>query len=520
MRKNILCFILFLIIAVSNTSAQGVDREELERNLREVEFINFMGPHEVIESRSAIMSIGHSLASAISAGRVQASTGRYRVLHLVDPTEPDKMGADIFIIEADARVDHIRNLRLMLAGYLSRMYNYSDQDAMIIATLVTYYNAVYRGDLDYFGRVFINKVMVNLSRENAGIDTFYRNWPGRTRLVIPLRSAPDGTAERPDLFVLADREVIDDLRRDDGMGLDLRKQIVELKEEVLAEDRQALAEREEVISEREEEITQRESAIEQRERELEERQAAGEITEREARDEQQRIEAERDVIAEERRQLEEERQEAEAQRMDIEEREDIIAAARESIVQDANVVREREAAAAAERGEVSVAERLATAAQRRAPFLMLDQRARGLLGNFVFFDMTEEKVLIPDRAPVVGGRFFIDTPAGYAVPAQNERGNFVLTILSREDLSPILRSNEEIHPQSFLLFLDNKIYCAVRQGNGFVIGRFSQDLVLEATSDIEAFADTFIVSSNNYILFQDRSGTIVVVDRNTLKAVP
>ncbi|MCL2793362.1 MAG: hypothetical protein FWD87_09755 [Spirochaetaceae bacterium] len=522
MKKAILFCIPFIILAVSNLAAQdveGVDREELERNIREVEFINYMGPHTVIESRSAIMSIGSGLANIISDGNMQASAsgGRYRVLHLVDPTEPDKIGADIFIIEADARVDHIRNLRLIIAAYLSGMYGYNNQDAMFIAELVTLYNAIYRGNLEYFGSVFINKVMVNLSRENAGIDVHFSNWPGKTRLVIPLRSMAGGAAGRPDLFVLADSEVIEDLRSEDDMGIDQRKRIVELQEESVEEERRLLEEREEAIARRDDEAAEREAAITQREQELRQRQEAGDIIEEQANEEQRRLDAERAALEEERERLEAEREAAEAQRREIEQREDEIAEARELIAEDSNVLRDRDSDADADaaRDESIIA---GLAAARRAPFLMIEG-GRDLSGRFIFYDIAEERALIPEDAPITGARLFLDIPAGYVLPVRNERGNFVLAILSKEDLAPVLRSNEEIHGQTFLLFLDNKIYCVVRQGGRFVIGRYSTELRLEASSDIEALPDTFITSSGNFILFQNREGVIAVVDRNTLRPV-
>ncbi|MCL2481103.1 MAG: hypothetical protein FWF38_05285 [Spirochaetaceae bacterium] len=504
-----------MIIAVSNLASQGVDREELERNIKEVEFINYQGPHEIIESKSAIMSIGSSLADTISSGNTQGSvSGRYRILHLVDPSESDKRGADIFIIEAGAKVDHIRNLRLILAAYLSKMYKYNDKDAMIIAEFITYYNAVYRGNLDYFDKTYINKVMVNLSKENAGIDINYKNWPGKTRLVIPLRKSSDGVAEKPDLFVIADKEVIDDLRKDDAMGVDQRKKITELQEESIAADKKVLADKEESISMKEDVITKKESAVEQKEKELEQKKESGEITEAQAKEEQKKIEDEKGAIAEEKKQLESEKKDAEAQRKDVEQKEDEIASSRESIVQDSNTVKEREANAGS---NDSLASKIS--ALKRVPFLRLEDSNKEFVGHFVFYDLTEGKLLVPEDSPVAGGRLYIDTPAGYILPVKNEKGIFVLTILSKEDLSPVLRSNEEVYSQTFLLYSGNKIYCTIKQSGKLLIGKYSQDLKLEASSDIEAFADTFITSNSNFIIFQNKGKAITIVDKDTLKTI-
>ncbi|MCL2706512.1 MAG: hypothetical protein FWE72_09930 [Spirochaetaceae bacterium] len=513
MRKIILFCIPFILIAASNLIAQGVDREELERNIKEIEFINYQGPHEIIESRSAIMSIGSSLADIISSGSTQGSaSGRYRIMHLTDPSEADKKGADIFIIEPGAKVDHIRNLRLILAAYLSKMYKYNDKDAMLIAEFITYYNAVYRGNLSYFDNTYINKVMVNLSKENAGIDVNYKNWPGKTRLVIPLIG---GTGGKLDLFVIADKEVVDDLRKDDEMGIDQRKKITELQEESIAGDKKVLVDKEESISKKEDLISQKESSVEQKEKELEQKRDSGSITESQAREEQKKIEDEKSAIARDRQQLDTEKQDAEAQRKEIDKKEDQIAASRESIVQDSNTVKDREANATS--GD-SMASKLA--ALKRVPFLRLDESSKDFLGRFVFYDLIEEKLLISEDAPVVGGRLYIDIPAGYVLPVKNDKTSFVLAVLSKEDLSPVLKSNEEVYSQTFLLHSDNKIYCTIKQSGKLLIGKYSHDLKLEATSDIEAFADTFITSNSNFIIFQNKGKTITIVDKETLKTIP
>ncbi len=514
MKKFAAVYILFMIIAISNLAGQGVDTVELEKNIKEVEFINYQGPHEVIESRSAIMSIGDSLAEIISSGSMQGSvSGKYRILHLLDSSEPDKKGADIVIVEADAKVDHIRNLRLILAAYLTKMYTYNNQDAMLIAEFITYYNAVYRGNLDYLGKIYINKVMVNLSKENAGIDINYKNWPGKTRLVIPLKSAADGASQKPDAFALADKGVVEDLRKGDNMGIDERKKIVELQEESLAEDKKALADKEQGVAQKEQGVAEKESAVDQKQKELDQKKESGQITEAQAQEEQKKIDEEKSAVEEEKQQVAAEKEAAEAQRRDIEQKEESIAESRESIAQDSNTVRDREAAGST---GTSLASGLG-APSGRVPFLRLEESDKGFFGHFVLYDLAEQKLLIPSDAPVVGGRLYIDTPSGYVMPARSEKGSFVLTVLSKEELSPVIRGNEEIYTQSYLLYLDNKIYCTVRMADKLVIGKYSHDLKLEAASDIEVFADTFIASINNFLVFQNKEGTLVAVDKNTLK---
>ncbi len=85
MKKFIIC--LFFAAAVFTVSAYDVDREELESNKQEVEFINFTGIHDKIDTRKEIYSIGTSLGQDIKGSQNASLSGKYKVLHLVDPTE-------------------------------------------------------------------------------------------------------------------------------------------------------------------------------------------------------------------------------------------------------------------------------------------------------------------------------------------------------------------------------------------------------------------------------------------------
>jgi hypothetical protein len=152
MITNKFCRALFLsvIFAGAAISAHAqLDQGELERNQAPVRFFNYEGPTAVFNTREQIRQIGVGLGSAVRTGRAGASN-RYFVIHSVSAPDGNKLDADIFGLGADAGVDHIRNVRTMLQGYLQTAYNYSAADALLLAQYITVYNAVYRGNWDYF----------------------------------------------------------------------------------------------------------------------------------------------------------------------------------------------------------------------------------------------------------------------------------------------------------------------------------------------------------------------------------
>ncbi|MBQ9283123.1 MAG: hypothetical protein IJ207_13170 [Treponema sp.] len=228
-------FALLAGIAVSAANAIGVDRDEIQSvsNANEVVFRNYSGPHSVINTIEQIREIGSTLGNSVKAepnnkGLI-GSANRYAVIHAVDPDTKEKFDADIFIIGRNATVDHITNLRRIISAYLSAAYGYSQRDADTIATFVTVYNAVYRGNLDYFASKYKEIVTKNLSASIVGLSTNYEDWPGKTQIVIPL-SDLNGGLSTVDTSLISDKEVVKSMQGEDDKGVDARKDMVDLKE--------------------------------------------------------------------------------------------------------------------------------------------------------------------------------------------------------------------------------------------------------------------------------------------------
>ena len=259
--KRIL-FFSFLTITVFSTFAIEVDKSEIDSiKFKTVEFINYSGLHDKIDSVETIRGIGRSLGSAVQSGKA-GDVNRYAVIHCVDPSLKEGLDADIFIIGKNAGVDHIDNLRLMIAGYLSSAYGYSQKDAATIAHFVTIYNAVYRGQMDFFNKRYKAIVTKNLTAEKAGIALKYDQWPGQTQIVIPLSDAKySGTISAVDTSSISDKKVIEKMRESDDKNIEARKDMVDLKEREseAAEKRADVAKEEADKKEKEADVKQKEA---------------------------------------------------------------------------------------------------------------------------------------------------------------------------------------------------------------------------------------------------------------------
>ena len=207
-------FAIALLISLSTTAfALEVDENELKSTgtIDTVVFVNYTGPHAKIDSLNSIKKIGSDLGTVIAADpEKMTNTGaanKYSVIHAIDPSESGKLDADILLIGPNATVDHIKNLRYIIASYLSSAYGYSEQDAETVAVFVTVYNAVYRGNTEYFAKKYKNIVNSNLTADKCGLALNYKDWPGKSQIVIPLYDVKGGLSS-VDTSVISDKEVV------------------------------------------------------------------------------------------------------------------------------------------------------------------------------------------------------------------------------------------------------------------------------------------------------------------------
>lgn len=236
---------VLVVVCALSTSIFGLDvnKSELESVANQrIQFLNYQGPPQKVETREQIKGIGRYLGDNLPGMTVERDyAGRYRVIHAVDPTAKQGLDADVFIIEKDAEVDQIDNVRLILSGFLEAAYGYSESDSTLLAYFTTIYNAVYRGNMAFFGGRYKTVVVKNLSPDNAGIATSYRDWPGKTRMVIPLGpTAAAGVLGSLSPTELVGPRVIDELRLRQDMGIDQRKAMVDLLERVIQQKQQEL----------------------------------------------------------------------------------------------------------------------------------------------------------------------------------------------------------------------------------------------------------------------------------------
>jgi hypothetical protein len=515
-----------------NAQETAVNREELERNLAPVDFINYEGPQGRIDSVEQIRGIGTALGAVIRSGAENAgSAGRYFVIHSLSPADGDKLDADIFGLGIDVGVDHIRNLRRIIQGYLEFAYEYTSPDAALLAEYVTIYNAVFRGNGDYFGNRYKVPVMEHLTPEKAGLSIRFDEWPGQTLMLIPLGTGTPGSLSALDTTILGSPEIVEELRREEDRGIEQRKDMVDLKEREAGEaeqratlQREAIAEEEARIAEERTEIAQeRAEAAQERSEIAQERQQAREA------------EAEGRTTPEETRRTEE----ALVQREDALNQQEAQRAEREQTLEkreEALEEKQQEAQAAEDFADRKIAE----AQQERTEIAkdqqeLIDRPPRGTgegvvgvrltasnspLGRIVRMNIDSGAEITASALNTVNARTFTSLGGKLIAVAGENRGTAVIRLIEIDPntLEMTKQGNDDIAPESLLWTRGNDLYALTSASGGLYLARFNTNLVLQARSAVTVHPFAALTFDGDSILTQRSDGSLIILNSATLTA--
>jgi hypothetical protein len=498
---------------------EAVDSGELERNQAPVVFINYEGPYARIETREQIRAIGTGLGISVRNGNSRTgSLNRYFVIHSVSDPDGDRLDADIFGLGVDVGVDHIRNLRTIIQGYLQESYGYSAEDAALLAQYITIYNAVFRGSWEYFDSRYKQPVLRELVLEKAGLSIRFDEWPGRTLMAIPLGTGRGGSLSAVDTSSITSQEVVEELRRDDDRGIEQRKDMVDLKEREAEQAAQEAALQREAIAEEERRIAE-ERAAAAREREDIARQRRESEEEQTPQTQDQRRQEQEQAAA---REAEAGRQEAELDR-----REQALDQQRTETAASEALAERKTAEAQQEREDIARDQQELidqTAAPPQTAAGMLGVRianADSSLGRIVRVNPSIGSELRSSSLNTVNARTIIFIQGKLLAVAGENRGNGAIRLveISAQTLEMLRQGNDDIHPGSLLWVNGNDLYAITVSAGVLNLARFNTDFVLEAKSAIAVHPHASVIFQESRLLTQYSDGRAAILDAKTLAEV-
>lgn len=524
-------FAIALLISLSTTAfALEVDENELKSTgtIDTVVFVNYTGPHAKIDSLSSIKKIGSDLGTVIAADpEKMTNTGaanKYSVIHAIDPSESGKLDADILLIGPNATVDHIKNLRYIIASYLSSAYGYSEQDAETVAVFVTVYNAVYRGNTEYFAKKYKNIVNSNLTADKCGLALNYKDWPGKSQIVIPLYDVKGGLSS-VDTSVISDKEVVKHMQEDDDKNVESRKQMVDIKEREAEEATEKAQEAQKKAVEEQKKLQEEKQKTQEVKKEAEtakkEAEQAKKVAEKNPNDKKAQEEA-----AKKQEVAEEKQEELKAQEEKQAEQEEKTEEAKETAAEKQAVADKKTNEAQEERKEIAkdqqeVIEKAIKDAATPAVYGMELTDEDQLLSTLIKVNSQNGQIIKTSPVTYIRNRTMFQAGENFIAIAGENKGNGAvkLVLLSSDTMEITAESNEIVHENSVLIQDGTDYYCVIQDGKNWVLAKYDQELTLNLKSPVPLMSSTPVSITEAGILVTGAKGYVKLLDKSDLTEI-
>jgi flagellar motor protein MotB len=466
-----------------------------------VEFINYEGPHLRIETWAQIRSIGYDLGLAVRTGNFHTGAlHRYFVIHSVSAPDGNRLDADIFGIGVDAAVNHIRNLRLIIQGYLEGAYNYSQSDAALLAEYITIYNAVFRGDWNFFNLRYKDPVISHLVRERAGLSLRYDDWPGQTLMLIPLGLGIGGQLSAVDIGAINNDRVVEHLRQDPDMGIAQRQDMVDLMEREADAAAQQAAIIRDAIQQEEERIAAEQQALQQQEQQIAEAMEQPGADQQALNQQQQVVQQQQQELAQQEQALAQQAQQAEMHEALAEQRIEHAQQDRQQIAEDMQLLMDMEP----------------------PPPVVLEGSILGVsvlaqassLGRIVRLDPSTGREIRRSPLTSVNVRTINLVNNRLLAIAGENRGNAAIRIVEIDEytLEMVRHGDDDIAPGSLLWLNGQDLFAVVSTGGNHYMARFNANMVLQnrSTMTVHPFASALFYGDS--ILTQRADGSAVMLN--------
>ena len=525
--------VFFMAVAAASIgSALGVDVDEL-KTAKRVEFINYSGPVTLFQSDLDIRGIGRRLAAQVHKGRSVASfMVKYTAIHAVDAAEPDKLSADIIVLEKDAKIDHIKNVRRVVSAYVEELYQYPRRDADLLALFVSYYNAVYRGNLPYFVGKYKTVVLSHLVAQKVGISTKYTEWPGQTQMVVPLNEkATRDIFGALDSSELASKAVIEQLKTKEDKGLPERKAIVTLKEQEVAKAKQTIDAEGKKLAEQKQKTAEQQAALDKTRQEAERL-----PTDQERKAAQDKVAAQQAELEKQKSQQKEAEQKIAAQETAVQQKQQDVQQEKKEIASDQVAVKIAQNPAEVKKDLAQQSAKLAereSDVTKREEVVKKGQTDQAIFAGKLYYLKVKEyltsghynndmliinaatgAVLLKSAEASICGRKFDLFKNGVVVitfKASHNEGHY-LTLLDLDTLKRTAISDQAVFYRSFVETREDFTWVIVDKGNAYFLGKFTPDMKVAAISKDQVDPDSFISFYNDLVYINGKDKNILLLN--------
>lgn len=538
--------------------ALTVAEQEIRRGAP-VEFVNYRGRYTRIVTPAQLRGAGLELSRmATLSNRKYIARRQYSVIRAIDLSLTNRFDADIFMLEPASDIVDINGVRDVLGGYLSGQYGYSERDGRVLATFVTYYNAIYRGQAEYVRTVYKPVVSSRLVPAHIGIDRNYRNWPGRTQMLVPLVTSTNGGKPKLDIDGFTGKEIISTLTNRPDKGIPERKDLIEIKKDDLDKKQQDLDKEKKKLEDDKKKLDEDKKDLKKQENDLDKKKedlkketdpVKAEIKKDEVTKTEQEIEKKKDEIKKGEEAIKKDETKVDKKQDDLDKKKDEVKKDETNLKKDELKLAEDKLPQVIKddlkkkQDEVDKTkqelDKKADELKKREDELKKGELDRNVYDGGLYYlkvieplddghyknemvlinPVTRKVALVSSFKNICGNRY--DVFGGGAVvigyEGNHTSGHF-LVLLDPKKLDVVSRGRVNVYWRSFVEVKADSVY-AVVQDNGFFLGKFDGKLEQVSRSKEKIDKDSFISFFGDYIYVNSHEKKILVFQASDLSLV-
>ncbi len=365
--------------------------------------------------------------------------------------------------------------------------------------------------------VYTGLVMSYLSAADAGISTRYSDWPGKTRMLIPLSlGAEKGSLSAVGASQLAAPKVIQNLESAPGKALPERKELTELQQRGVEQGQAQVAAESAGIRREKRQLQAQEQSLGAAEQAAAKAQAAAAAPGATPQQKQAAAAAEATVQAQ--------KQATQSQSQTIAQQESAVAAQQRQIAANQQAIQQQRATIASdEQAVINQSPTQPATAQLAAPgqvlFIYAVAGSSEHLGKLVLIDRVSGKLVSQSDLNSVRGRTYVRLGGSIVVVAGRTGGNGAVRLVAVDPgtLAVVTQGANDLAPTTYLAATATAVYAVVESGGGAYLARFDSTLALQAQSEEKVDPSTYITVSGEQVFVQDAAGNILILDKDDLK---
>lgn len=268
-RSIIICLFLGGLSLTAQSKAPLGESEI--KGSKKIEFINRSlrkASDDIIQENT---EIGRKLAETLAKENTATVDG-VKIQRIL-PGEDGKLGADILFLSESQSFDHVNSIARIIASYVEKSFQYKVGNAETLAQYILYYNATHRKDSKFFTKKYTEGVIAATSSDKLGIDTVYKNWPGKTQIIIPIEgnilkdSGKDLTTDELEKDV---NKTVKDKEKDPATKQkmeDEAKKMDKLQTDKLKDEKKVLQDKKQEVANEQKELQDKKDALKKQEAE-------------------------------------------------------------------------------------------------------------------------------------------------------------------------------------------------------------------------------------------------------------